>query len=303
MNAEPDKNNNININKYENDGADVFSRDEFIIAVELDPPVNDDAAFFADGVKILRDAGADIITIADSPMGRPRMDSCMLAAKMKREYKTEVLPHMTCRDRNRNSVQAALLGLALENISNILLVTGDAPEDRERVKPVFQFKSIELAKAVLEMNQENIFHKPFRIFGALNINAKFFDKELEKARRKEQSGMSGFFTQPVLSQEAFENLRRAREILTGKLFGGVFPPISYRNAVYLNQNVHGIRVSDEIIALYDGKSREESEEIAVDLAVRTARKIEKIADGLYLMTPFRRVSMMSEIIRDIKNNK
>ncbi len=270
------------------------------IAVELDPPFNDDGAFFLESVQALKNAGADMITIADSPMGRPRADSCMLAAKIKRDYQIETLPHITCRDRNRNALQASLLGLAMENVHQVLLVTGDPipPEERENIKPVFQFQSYQLAEFTRQMN-ENIFQKPFQIFGALNINARYFDKELERARRKENSGMIGFFTQPVLSPEALENLKQARRVLSGILFGGIFPVVSHRNAVFLNQNIHGIRVSDEIITLYQDKSREESEQIAVDLSVRTAREISPYTDGFYLMTPFRRVALMTEILRQI----
>ena len=49
---------------------DIFTRGKPVIAVELDPPADDDAAFFMDGVQEIRDAGADLITIADCPVGQ-----------------------------------------------------------------------------------------------------------------------------------------------------------------------------------------------------------------------------------------
>ena len=54
----------------------------------------------------------------------------------------------------------------------------------------------------------------------------------------------------MLSAEALENLKLARETLKGKILGGVFPVVSYKNACFLNNEISGMRVCDEIVALY-----------------------------------------------------
>ena len=105
-----------------------------VIAVELDPPVDDNITPFLDGVRVLRDAGADAITIADCPIGRPRADSSLLACKIHRELGVEPLPHMTCRDRNLNATKALLLGLSMEGVHNVLLVTGDPILEKYPIK-------------------------------------------------------------------------------------------------------------------------------------------------------------------------
>ena len=156
-----------------------------VIAVELDPPVDDNVQPFLDGVRVLRDAGADAVTIADCPVGRPRADSSLLACKLKRELDMEPLPHMTCRDRNLNATKALLLGLSMEGVHNVLLVTGDPipTEDRDEVKSVFNFNSRKLAQYVSGLN-EQVLTTPFRIFGALNVNARNFAMQLKIAREK-----------------------------------------------------------------------------------------------------------------------
>ena len=277
-----------------------LERGERVIAVELDPPVDDDIGFFVDGVKRLRDAGADAVTIADCPIGRPRADSSMLAAKIHRELGVEPLPHMTCRDRNLNATKALLLGLTIEGVHNVLLVTGDPipSENRDEVKSVFNFNSRKLARFVSSLN-ETALRTPFRLFAALNVNAPNFSIQLDMAKEKEAAGVSGFLTQPVLSPEALENLRRAREELHGKLLGGIFPVVSHRNAMFLNNEIAGIRVSDEIIARYEGKDREEAEAIAVALSSEIAGKIAPYTDGLYIMTPFKRVSLIEHILKEL----
>ena len=269
-----------------------------VIAVELDPPVDDEIDFFVDGVRTLRDAGADAVTIADCPIGRPRADSSILAAKIRRELGVEPLPHMTCRDRNLNATKALLLGLSIEGVHNVLLVTGDPipSENRDEVKSVFNFNSRKLARFVTSLN-ETALRTPFRVFAALNVNAPNFRIQLEMAQEKEEAGVVGFLTQPVLSPEAVENLQLARKTLSGKLLGGIFPVVSHRNALFLNNEIAGIRVSDAIIARYEGKDRAEAEAIAVELSARMAQTIAPYTDGLYLMTPFKRVSLMERILK------
>ena len=271
-----------------------------VIAVELDPPSDDDPDFFLEGVWTLSTAGADAVTIADCPIGRPRADSSLLACKIKRDMGIEPLPHMTCRDRNLNATKALLLGLTMEGVHNVLLVTGDPipSEDRSEVKSVFNFNSRKLAGYVSTLNQQ--LRTPFRIYGALNVNAKNFDIQLRMAKEKEEQGMCGFLTQPILSAEALENLKRARAELKGKILGGIYPVVSHRNACFLNNEIAGIRVCDEIIALYEGKDREEAEELAVRISTAIAREIEPYTDGVYLMTPFKRVSLMTRILQNIR---
>ena len=274
-----------------------------VIAVEFDPPTDDDGSGFLEGVERLRDAGADAVTIADCPIGRPRADSSLLACKIKRELGVEPLPHMTCRDRNLNATKALLLGLSLEGVHNVLAVTGDPipTENRDEVKSVFNFNSRKLARFVSMLN-ENTLHVPFRVYGALNLNARNFDIELRRALEKEEYGVSGFLTQPVLSAEALENLKLARGTLHGRLLGGIFPVVSHRNACFLNNEISGIRVCDEIVGLYDGLERDEAEELAVTVSTAIAREIAPYTDGLYLMTPFRRVALMERIIGSIRQS-
>lgn len=108
-------------------------------------------------------------------------------------------------------------------------------------------------------------------------------------------------TQPVLTKEAFENLRRAKSELNAKILGGIIPVVSERNAIFMNSEINGINVCDEIINMHKGKTREESEDIAHSVSVNIAQQISPYVDGFYLMTPFSRISLMQRIVKDIKN--
>lgn len=279
-------------------------RGEKIIAVEFDPPNHCDISSFMRNAQYLKEAGVDAITIADCPVARARSDSCLLASKLHRELDMNVIPHMTCRDRNINATKALLYGLSIEGVHNVLVVTGDPipAEDRKQVKAVFNFNSQLLAGFIRDLN-ETTFPQPFLICGALNVNAANFKAELEKARNKEAQGVSAFMTQPVLSKQALENLKQAKQVLKAKLFGGIIPIVSHRNAVYMNNEISGIDVDDQIIAMYEGKDRAQASELAVTISNAVIDEIKDHVDGYYLITPFNRVEIIAQIVQHIHSRK
>jgi len=272
------------------------------VLVELDPPRDSGIDGFLAGAKALYQAGADAITIADCPIGRARMDSSLLACKLQRELGIEALPHMTCRDRNVNATKALLLGLSMEGVHNVLVVTGDPVPlgDRESVKGVFQFNSRVLARFVHSLSEAGE-TEPFFLCGALNVNAANFDAELERAKDKEACGVQAFLTQPVLSEQAAINVERARSMLGGKIMGGLFPVVSEKNARFLQSEVSGIALEERVVSAYAGLDRVQGEALAVRLCRDAAKRIAPFVDGYYIMTPFQRVQLVCSVMEAIRN--
>ena len=271
---------------------------ERVVLVELDPPANTDVSRFLRGAMKLKAEGADAITIADCPIGRASMDSSMLASKLVREYGIDALPHLTCRDRNVNATKALLLGLSMEGVHQVLIVTGDPVpnSDRDSVKSVFQFNSRMLARFIRGLEPGV---GPFFLCGALNINAASFEQELKRAVDKEACGIEAFLTQPVLSRRAIENLKLARKTLKGRIFGGLFPVVSHRNAEFLQSEVSGIVLDDDVIHAYDGLDRAQGEDMAVRLCCDAANAMSPYVNGFYIMTPFQRVELVCRVLRSI----
>ncbi len=269
-------------------------------AVELDPPDNADIHRFMAGARELVTRGTAAITVADCPIGRARMDASLLACKLHRELGVDVLPHMTCRDRNLNAIQALLLGLCAEGVHHVLAVTGDPipSAQRDEVKSVYNFNSRMLAGYITAL-AEGPLSTPFHIFGALNVNARNFDMQLKLALEKEQKGVCGFLTQPILTQRAVDNVKKARQVLKGKILGGIYPPVSYKNACFMHSEVAGVQVDDRLMALYDSKTRDEAEALARRVATDVAAAIHDHVDGYYLMTPFSRTALAGDIMEDI----
>ena len=200
---------------------------EKVIVVELDPPIEPDIDFFMEGAARYKYAGVDAIDIADCPIAKARIDSSILACKVTRELGLTTIPHMTCRDRNINATKALLLGLNVEGVNNVLTVTGDPVPTamRDQVKTMFSYNSAMLARHIQSLNEEVFEENPFMVSGALNINALQFDSQIRHAKKKIENGVSVLFTQPVLSERGFANLKRAREELDVKILGGIMPVV------------------------------------------------------------------------------
>ena len=145
---------------------------------------------------------------------------------------------------------------------------------------------------------------PMTVFGALNLNARNFEVELRRAREKLENGMTGFLTQPVLSAQAVENLRHARESLgTGaKILAGILPVVSQRNAIFMENEVNGIHVDPAIIDRFEGLDRVAGEELGLEISLQFAAAAAPYADGFYLMTPFNRVALMERLIARLKED-
>lgn len=276
-----------------------------VIAVELDSPKDADLTAYLEGARRLQAAGADLLTIADCPIARARMDSSLVACRVHRELGMNVLPHMTCRDRNLNATKALLLGLYAEGVREVLAITGDPipTAERDEVKNVYQFNSRKLAQYIVSLAGEGReMPGPITVFGALNLNARNFEVELRRAAEKLENGMSGFLTQPVLSAQAVENLKKARETLgeQAKILAGILPVVSQRNAIFMENEVNGIHVDEAIIQKFEGLDRAAGEELGLEVSVQAAKAAAPYADGFYLMTPFNRVALMERLIARLR---
>ena len=278
---------------------------EKVIAIELDSPRNADLTGYLEGAKKLQAAGADLLTIADCPIAQARMDSSLVACRVHRELGLCTLPHMTCRDRNLNATKALLLGLYAEGVREVLAITGDPipTAERDEVKNVYQFNSRKLAQYIVSLaGKGREMPGPMTVFGALNLNARNFDVELRRAKEKLENGMSGFLSQPVLSAQAVENLKKSRETLgaDAKILAGIMPVVSQRNAIFMENEINGIHVEDWIIEKFAGLDRAQGEELGLAISLEMAKAALPYADGFYLMTPFNRVALMERLIGRLK---
>lgn len=153
-------------------------------------------------------------------------------------------------------------------------------------------------KAVHQMNELS---SPMALFGALNINAHNFDQQLVLAKEKEANGAIGFLTQPIHSWEGLQNLKKAKEHLNGVILAGIYPIVSYKNALFLSNEISGMRIDARIVEMYKDKDRKEGEQIAIQISKAIMKEALPYCDGFYLMTPFQRIEMMLPLIQEAKD--
>lgn len=275
---------------------------KFIIAVELDPPFNNNIDNIMKSARVAKSENIDIITVADSPRGIARIDSITVAAKIRREVGIETIPHICCRDKNLNGLKSGILGAHIEGIRNILAITGDPvlDIDKKYIKGVFDVNSYELINLIREMNEEVFKEDNIEISGALNLNVVNKESQVKRLVKKVEKGANIFFTQPVFTKDSFEYIEKIRKETKAKVLVGIMPVVSYKNAIFLNNEVPGIDVPEEQVMLFKKAStKEESEEIGINISVNIIEKIKDNVDGIYFIAPFGRIDIIQKIIRKI----
>lgn len=272
-----------------------------LIAVELAPPLGSDDEALMDAAHILKKSGVDVLTFPDSPSGRTRADSILMAEKVARETGICVMPHICCRDKNAIAIRSQLLGAHINNIRNFLVITGDPIPSlvRNHVKSVFNFDSVGLMQIINDMNEEQFLNAPICFGGAINQGRKNLDIEIKRMKIKMDAGCSFFLTQPVSTKESAERVRRIKHETGAKILCGIMPFVSLKNATFMKNEMTGIGVTDEVLARYHkDMTREEGENSGIRLAKEMIALTEDFADGYYFSFPFNRVHMLEKILNE-----
>lgn len=284
------------------DFSSKLAGNDFLIAAELDPPNHTDLSKLLKAAKILKQSGVDIITVSDSPLGHAKLDSVICSARIKREVNIETLPHICCRDKNINALRSILMGAHTEGIRAVLAVTGDhiTETDRGIIRPVFNMDSTKLMTMISQMNEDIFSHSPIAVGGAFDPDAVKPEFSLKRLEKKISCGAKFALTQPIFSERAISVLKEAskRNI---KILVGIMPMISYRNAYFMQNEVPGINIPDELVKRFTPEmAKEESIETGIQIACELAERALPYAGGFYFMTPFNRAEIIAEIITRLK---
>ena len=270
-----------------------------LIAVELAPPVGIDDEKLLDAAHLLKKSGVDVLTFPDSPSGRTRADSILMAEKVARETGMCVMPHICCRDKNAIAMRSQLLGAYLNDIHNFLVITGDPIPSmvRTTVKSVFNFDSVGLMQIIADMNEDQFAQAPVSYGGAINQGRRNLEVEIGRVKKKMAAGATFFLTQPVSTKESADRVRRIKEETGARILCGIMPFVSLKNATFMKNEMAGIDVTDEVLARYRADmTREEGEQTGVELAREVIAMTEDFVDGYYFSFPFNRVTMLEKIL-------
>ena len=282
--------------------ADGTIKDKKLIAVELAPPFGADDKKLLEAAHMLKGLGVDVLTFPDSPSGRTRIDSVLMAQKVKNETGFDVMPHICCRDKNAIAMRSTFLGASINGINNFLIITGDPIPvmARQVVKSVFNFDSVGLMRIADEMNCEALKDSPLTYGGAINQSRRRIESEIKRVQKKMEAGAEFFLTQPVFTAEDAERLRRVKEETGARILCGIMPLVSRKNALFMKNEISGVNVTDEVIERYpENAGREEGENVGVELAKEMIAATRDFADGYYFSFPFNRTYLLKRIIQEV----
>lgn len=282
--------------------ADGTIKDKKLIAVELAPPFGADDKKLLEAAHMLKGLGVDVLTFPDSPSGRTRIDSVLMAQKVKNVTGFEVMPHICCRDKNAIAMRSTFLGASINDINNFLIITGDPIPvmARQVVKSVFNFDSVGLMRIADEMNSEALKDSPLTYGGAINQSRRRIESEIKRVQKKMEAGAEFFLTQPVFTAEDAERLRRVKEETGARILCGIMPLVSRKNALFMKNEISGVNVTDEVIERYpETADREDGENVGVELAKEMIAITKDFADGYYFSFPFNRTYLLKRIIEKL----
>lgn len=282
--------------------ADGTIKDKKLIAVELAPPFGADDKKLLEAAHMLKGLGVDVLTFPDSPSGRTRIDSVLMAQKVKNETGFDVMPHICCRDKNAIAMRSTFLGASINGINNFLIITGDPIPvmARQVVKSVFNFDSVGLMRIADEMNSEALKDSPLTYGGAINQSRRRIESEIKRVQKKMEAGAEFFLTQPVFTAEDAERLRRVKEETGARILCGIMPLVSRKNALFMKNEISGVNVTDEVIERYpENAGREDGENVGVELAKEMISATRDFADGYYFSFPFNRTYLLKRIIQEV----
>ena len=282
--------------------ADGTIKDKKLIAVELAPPFGADDKKLLEAAHMLKGLGVDVLTFPDSPSGRTRIDSVLMAQKVKNVTGFEVMPHICCRDKNAIAMRSTFLGASINDINNFLIITGDPIPvmARQVVKSVFNFDSVGLMRIADEMNSEALKDSPLTYGGAINQSRRRIESEIKRVQKKMEAGAEFFLTQPVFTAEDAERLRRVKEETGARILCGIMPLVSRKNALFMKNEISGVNVTDEVIERYpETADREDGENVGVELAKEMIAATRDFADGYYFSFPFNRTYLLKRIIQEV----
>ncbi len=287
---------------------EVLRSGKFIVTGEIGPPKGTDLKEMIEHIDLLKDKvdGLNVTDNQSSVMRYPSLGTCIII----KEHGGEPILQMTCRDRNRLALEADLLFAYSRGIGNVLALTGDAVAvgDHKEAKAVFDLDSVQLIKMIRTMEQgkdlggnELKGDFSFCVGAIVTPEADPLEPQLLKFKKKLAAGAEFVQTQAVYD---LDKLRRFMDTVRGfptqaKILAGIVLLTSAGMAKYMNENVPGVMVPQNLIDEMKSVAKEDRLKKGIEIAARLIRKIkqEQLCDGVHIMA-IGKESIVPEILKE-----
>jgi len=270
--------------------------DRFLISVEVRADRNADLATLCKNAEPIAEAGADLFDVPDNPGANVGLDAAVTAARLQDVLKVPAFAHKAVTHANLLQLHSGLLGAWDMGLKALLAVTGDPPAMgplgalAQRVTDLKS--SVELLRLLRKLregeliNGDRVADPPDFCAGA--TIGRPAPAQLAWLKKKIAAGAEFVFSQPVFTAEDLQRLLDAAGGLSARLFPGLLPLTSRRNAEFFaSGRIPGIQVPEAVVAAfarYDSPA--DQRKAGLEMALGLAERIAAEARGVYLIMPF-----------------
>jgi len=269
-----------------------FASGKFVVSGEVGPPKGTNIHEMLQHIDLLK-VKVDALNVTDNQSSVMRISS-LAVCKLIKEHGGEPILQLTCRDRNRLALQSELLSASILGVNNVLCLTGDyiTIGDHTEAKPVFDLDSVQLIQALRQMEKgkdlagNDLQGAPQFFAGAVvTPEADPIEPQLLKFEKKVKVGAEFFQTQAIYDIGNFKKFMQYARQFKVKIMAGIVLLTSAGMARYMNENVPGIFVPQELIDEMAGAGKGKALEKGVEIAGRMIRQLkdENVCDGVHIM--------------------
>jgi len=264
---------------------------KFVITAEVGPLKGTDTTEITEVAQLLQ-GKVDAANVTDQQSSVMRLGSLATCHLLKEEGLDPVF-QVTCRDRNRLALQSDLLSAWVLGIENVLAITGDLPTlgDHPQAKPVYDVDSVQLLWIIKRLNEgydmvgNELKGKPDFFPGAVvNPGADTeaaFELQLMKMEKKIEFGAKFFQTQAIFNVDTFAKFMKRVEGFNIPVLAGIIPLKSAGMARFMNKNVAGVSVPEELIDLMS--KTEDKVRTGIEIAAKLIKELKGMCQGVHIM--------------------
>ncbi len=267
-----------------------LEKGEFAVTGEIGPPKGVNLDECLKDAEKLRDKVV-AINVTDLQSAVMRVGSMAVSAKLV-ERDLEPVFQLTCRDRNRLAIQSDLLSAWVLGIRNVLCLTGDHPAlgDHQQAKAVYDLDSVQLLRAASTLNNgqdlagHDLDGKPDFYLGAVVTPAADpIEPQIIKMEKKISEGAKFFQTQAIYESDKFEEFVKQVQNFKTPIMAGIVLLKSPGMARFMNENVAGIFVPDNLIKEMEETKKEDRKKKAVEISAKIIKEVKPFCQGVHIM--------------------
>ncbi len=264
---------------------------KFVVSAEVGPLKGTDTREIEEVAELLHDK-VDAANVTDQQSSVMRLGSMAVSSLLVKKG-LDPIYQVTCRDRNRIAIQSDLLSAWVLGIRNVLALTGDLPSlgDHPQAKPVYDLDSVQLLAVIKglneghDMNGNELKGKPDFFPGAVvkvySDSEATRELQLLKMEKKIAAGARFFQTQAVFDAADFEKFMKRVEPFKVPVMVGVIPLKSVGMARFMNKNVSGVSVPDNLIKKI--ADAEDKAKMGLEICANLIKELKGLCQGVHIM--------------------